>query len=107
MTGRVGQDEQRLVRIVRAVQQLPRAERERPLPLPVELADGGHNGVQVQHLRPRAGGPGRRRVVGHLLERERPRAVGVSQHQPGRVRGTGTVGRWFVAGTVRRPNSCR
>ncbi len=100
MAGRVGEDEQRLVGIGRPVQQLPRAQGQRPVPVPEQFPGGGHDGVQVQHLRPRPVRPGRRRVVGDLLERQRARTVGVPQDQPIPVRCSVVAGRRLVARTV-------
>ena len=77
----VRENVERLVLIVRPVQQLRRAERERSITLPLELRPGGYPCVEVKHLRHITVGPSRWTHTVGLLKCKLP-ALGVSQRQP-------------------------
>ena len=81
--GRVGEHEQRLLLVVGAIQQLPRAQGPAPADAGAQIVDRRHRGVQMQHLRSRALRPGRLRQTRHLLEGQaEPAARDVAEHQP-------------------------
>jgi hypothetical protein len=75
-------DKQWLNLVIRSVPEEAGAESQRTLMLDLQVAQGWHGGVEVQHLRPRAFRPRRFRQVGYLLERQPGSAGAVAQHEP-------------------------
>jgi hypothetical protein len=78
----IRKDPQRLVRIVRTVEQQPGAEPDRPVVGRGQLALRRDGQVQMHLLRHGAIGPGRPRHMRHVLERQPLGATVVEQHQP-------------------------
>jgi hypothetical protein len=75
-------DKQWLDLVIRSVPEEAGAESQRTLMLDLQVAQGWHGGVEVQHLRPRAFRPRRFRQMGNLLERQPGSAGAVAQHEP-------------------------
>jgi hypothetical protein len=75
-------DKQWLDLVIRSVPEEAGAESQRTLMLDLQVAQGWHGGVEVQHLRPRAFRPRRFRQMGYLLERQPGSAGAVAQHEP-------------------------
>jgi hypothetical protein len=75
-------DKQWLNLVIRSVPEEAGAESQRTLMLDLQVAQGWHGGVEVQHLRPRAFRPRRFRQMGNLLERQPGSAGAVAQHEP-------------------------
>src|SRR5215217_2448330 len=82
MSRRVGVDNQGLVRIVGSVEEQASSKIERTLMLDVQLTEGGHCCVEVQHLGPRTLRPGWLRQMRYLLERQLRRTIGIAERQP-------------------------
>jgi hypothetical protein len=80
--GGIRVDKQWLNLVIRSVPEEAGAESQRTLMLDLQVAQGWHGGVEVQHLRPRAFRPRRFRQVGYLLERQPGSAGAVAQHEP-------------------------
>jgi hypothetical protein len=75
-------DKQWLNLVIRSVAEEAGAESQRTLMLDLQVAQGWHGGVEVQHLRPRAFRPRRFRQMRYLLERQPGSAGAVAQHEP-------------------------
>jgi hypothetical protein len=75
-------DKQWLDLVISSVPEEAGAESQRTLMLDLQVAQGWHGGVEVQHLRPRAFRPRRFRQMGNLLERQPGSAGAVAQHEP-------------------------
>jgi hypothetical protein len=78
----VSVDNQGLVRIVGSIEEQASTKIEGTLMLDVQLTEGGHGGVKVQHLRARTLRPGWLWQMRYLLERQLRRTIGIAERQP-------------------------
>ena len=94
VTGRVGEDVERLICVVRSIVQHPGAERNRPGALFGEVIGAGNGQVEVELLwHPRVR-PGRRRKLVDGLDSQTRFTVSVHEHEPVVALRVGLTGGW-------------